>query len=71
MVIGSDDGGCWPGRHKKTIFFSANPHVELLKLAGHKKPWILQAIKRFGYYYYRKYNNREIVQLIREIIERS
>jgi hypothetical protein len=28
------------------------------------------AIKRFGDYYYRKYNNREVVQLIREIIER-
>lgn len=51
-----------------TIFFSANPHVELLKLA-HKRSWILQAIKRFGDYYYRKYNNREVVQLIREIIE--
>jgi hypothetical protein len=53
-----------------TIFFSANPHVELLRLAAHKRSWILQAIKRFGDYYYRKYNNREVVQLIREIIER-
>ena len=53
-----------------TIFFSPNPHVELLKLAAHKRSWILQAIKRFGDYYYRKYNNREVVQLIREIIER-
>ncbi|MGC1930888.1 MAG: hypothetical protein WA667_18100, partial [Candidatus Nitrosopolaris sp.] len=35
-----------------------------------KRSWILQAIKRFGDYYYRKYNNREVVQLIREIIER-
>jgi hypothetical protein len=57
--------------HKySTIFFSPNPHVELLKLAAHKRSWILQAIKRFGDYYYRKYNNREVVQLIREIIER-
>ena len=30
--------------------------------------WILQAIKRFGDYYYT--NNREVVQLIRENIER-
>ncbi|MGC2571206.1 MAG: hypothetical protein WA364_06810 [Candidatus Nitrosopolaris sp.] len=49
-----------------TIFFSANLYVELLMLAAHKR-WILQAIKRFGDYYYRKYNNREVVQLIREI----
>jgi hypothetical protein len=40
-----------------TIFFSANLHVELLMLAAHKRSWILQAIKRFGDYYYRKYNN--------------
>jgi tetratricopeptide (TPR) repeat protein len=53
-----------------TIFFSTNPHTELLKLTAHKRSWILQAIKRFGDYYYRKYNNREVVQLIREIIER-
>jgi intergrase/recombinase len=53
-----------------TIFFSPNPHIELLRLAAHKRSWILQAIKRFGDYYYRKYNNREVVQLIREIIER-
>ena len=43
---------------------------QLLKLAAHKRSWILQAIKRFGDYYYRKYNNTEVVQLIREIIER-
>ena len=46
------------------------PHIELLKLSAHKRSWILQAIKRFGDYYYTKYNNREVVQLIREIIER-
>ena len=38
--------------------------------ASAKKRSRLQAIKRFGDYYYRKYNNREVVQLIREIIER-
>jgi hypothetical protein len=43
-----------------TIFFSADPHVELLKLAAHERSWILQAIKRFGDYYHRKYNNREV-----------
>jgi hypothetical protein len=53
-----------------TIFFSTNPDVLLLKLAPHKRSWILQAIKRLGDYYYRKYNNREVIQLIREIIER-
>jgi hypothetical protein len=53
-----------------TIFFNTNPDVQLLKLAPHKRSWILQAIKRLGDYYYRKYNNREIIQLIREIIER-
>ncbi|MFZ0514377.1 MAG: hypothetical protein WAM14_22425 [Candidatus Nitrosopolaris sp.] len=42
----------------------------MLKLAAHKRSWILQAMKRFGDYYYRKYNNREVVQLIREGIER-
>ena len=30
----------------------------------------MQATKRLGDYYYRKYNNREVIQLIREIIER-
>jgi hypothetical protein len=53
-----------------TVFFSPNPDVQLLKLAPHKRSWILQAIKRLGDYYYRKYNNREVIQLIREIIER-
>jgi intergrase/recombinase len=53
-----------------TIFFNTNPDVQLLKLAPHKRSWILQAIKRLGDYYYRKYNNREVIQLIREIIER-
>jgi hypothetical protein len=27
-------------------------------------------VKRFGDFYFRKYNNREVIQLIRQIIER-
>ena len=43
---------------------------EIFKFKPHKRSWILQAIKRFGDYYFRKYNNREVTQLIRQIIER-
>ena len=52
------------------VFFSLNPDVELFKLNPHKRSWILQAVKRFGDFYFRKYNNREVIQLIRQIIER-
>ena len=52
------------------IFFGNNPDVELFKLNPHKRSWILQSVKRFGDYYFRKYNNREVIQLIRNIIER-
>jgi intergrase/recombinase len=52
------------------IFFGLNPDVELFKLKPHKRSWILQSVKRFGDYYFRKYNNREVIQLIRQIIER-
>jgi hypothetical protein len=53
-----------------SIFFGPNPDIELFKFKPHKRSWILQAIKRFGDYYFRKYNNREVTQLIRQIIER-
>ena len=53
-----------------SVFFSLNPDVELFKLKPHKRSWILQGIKRFGDFYFRKYNNREVIQLIRQIIER-
>ena len=53
-----------------SLFFGPNPDVELFKFKPHKRSWILQAIKRFGDYYFRKYNNREVTQLIRQIIER-
>jgi hypothetical protein len=53
-----------------SIFFSLNPDAELFKLKPHKRSWILQGIKRFGDFYFRKYNNREVIQLIRQIIER-
>jgi intergrase/recombinase len=52
------------------IFFGLNPDVELFKLKPHKRSWILQSVKRFGDFYFRKYNNREAIQLIRQIIER-
>jgi intergrase/recombinase len=53
-----------------SIFFSLNPDVELFKLKPHKRSWILQGVRRFGDFYFRKYNNREVIQLIRQIIER-
>lgn len=53
-----------------SLFFSPNPDVELFKLKPHKRSWILQAIKRFGDFYFRKYNDREVIQLTRQIIER-
>ncbi len=52
------------------IFFGYNPDTELFKFNPHKRSWILQAMKRFGDYYFRRYNNREVIQLIRNIIER-
>ena len=42
----------------------------MFKLNPHKRSWILQSVKRFGDFYFRKYNNREVIQLIRQIIER-
>ena len=44
------------------VFFSLNPDVELFKLNPHKRSWILQSVKRFGDFYFRKYNNREVIQ---------
>ena len=52
------------------MFFGLNPDVELFKLNPHKRSWILQSVKRFGDFYFRKFNNREVNQLIRQIIER-
>ncbi len=52
------------------IFFGYSPDAELFKLKPHKRSWIIQSIKRFGEFYYRRYNNREVTQLIRNIIER-
>ena len=43
------------------VFFGLNPDVELFKLNPHKRSWILQAVKRFGDFYFRKYNNREVI----------
>jgi hypothetical protein len=65
-------GNCYLSYFEKyaTIFFGPSPDVELFKLKPHKRSWILQAIKRFGDYYFRKYNNREVIQLIKQIIER-
>lgn len=65
-------GNCYLSYFERyaSIFFGPNPDVELFKLKPHKRSWILQAIKRFGGYYFRKYNSREVTQLIRQIIER-
>ena len=52
------------------IFFGLNPDAELFKLKPHKRAWILQSVKRFGDFYYRKYNSRDVIQLVRNIIER-
>jgi hypothetical protein len=52
------------------VFFGLNPDVELFKLNPHKRSWIFQSVKRFGDFYFRKYNNRKAIQLIRQIIER-
>jgi hypothetical protein len=65
-------GNCYLSYFEKYagIFFGPNPDVELFKLKPHKRSWILQSIKRFGDYYFRKYNNRDVTQLIKQIIER-
>jgi hypothetical protein len=55
-----------------TVCGSIGPDVEseLLKLAKHKRSWILQSIKRFGDYYSNRYGNKEVKFLIARIIER-
>jgi hypothetical protein len=65
-------GNCYVSYFEKyaSIFFGPNPDIELLKLKPHKRSWILQAIKRIGDYYFRKYNNKEVIQVIRQIIGR-
>jgi hypothetical protein len=65
-------GNCYRSYFEKYahLFFGPNPDVELFKFKPHKRSWVLQAIKRFGDYYFRKYNNREVTQMIRQIIER-
>jgi hypothetical protein len=65
-------GNCYRNYFEKYahLFFGPNPAEELFKFKPHKRSWILQSIKRFGDYYFMKYNNREVSNLIREIIER-
>jgi hypothetical protein len=53
-----------------SIFFGLNPEVELFKMNPHKRSWILQSVKRFGDYYYKKYNTRQVIELVKQIIER-
>lgn len=53
-----------------SIFFGSNPEIELFKMNPHKRSWILQSMKRFGDYYYKKYNDRQVIELIKRIIER-
>ena len=52
------------------IFFGPEPNTELFKLKPHKRAWILQAMKRFGDYYFWKYNSREVQNLVKSVIER-
>ena len=52
------------------IFYGSNPELELLKLAKHKRSWILQSIKRFGDYYHSRYGTKEVKILTLRIIER-
>ena len=52
------------------VFFGPNPERELFKMNPHKRSWILQSVKRFGDYYYKKYNNRQVIELVKQIIER-
>jgi hypothetical protein len=52
------------------IFFRPDPDTELFKLKPHKRAWILQAMKRFGDYYFWKYNSREVQNLVKTVIER-
>jgi hypothetical protein len=65
-------GKCYASYFEKyaRIFFGLNPDTELFKLKPHKRSWVLQSIKRFGDYYFRKYNNRDVTQLIKQVIER-
>jgi hypothetical protein len=49
------------------IFFGPEQDTEL---KPHKRAWILQALKRFGDYYFWKYNSREVQNLVRTTIER-
>ena len=53
-----------------SIFFGSAPDVELFKMNPHKRSWILQSVKRFGDYYYKKYNSRQVIELVKQIIER-
>ncbi|MGH9984446.1 MAG: hypothetical protein ACRD8W_10885, partial [Nitrososphaeraceae archaeon] len=52
------------------IFFGVNPGVELFKMNPHKRSWILQSVKRFADYYYKRYNDRQVIELVKQIIER-
>jgi hypothetical protein len=48
-------GNCYRNYFEKYahLFFGPNP-AELFKFKPHKRSWILQSIKRFGDYYFRK-----------------
>jgi intergrase/recombinase len=50
------------------IFFT-NPHL-IRSESGHKRAWICDAMRRFGEYYDRRFNNPQLKLLIAEIIQR-
>ena len=52
------------------VFFGPNPATELFRLAPHKRSWIIQALRRFGDYYFFKYGTKDVKQLVLRIIER-
>jgi hypothetical protein len=49
--------------------FYTNPEL-IRSESGHKRAWICDAMRRFGEYYDRKFQNPELKLLIQEIIER-
>lgn len=53
-----------------SVFFGLNPEVKLFTMNPHKRSWILQSVKRFGDYYFKKYNDRQVIELVKQIIER-
>ena len=52
------------------LFYGPKPVEGLFKFKPHKRSCILQSIKRFGDYCFKKYDNKDICNLIGPTIER-